>query len=146
MARQRTFDITHTFSAKREDVFSAWLHPELLSRWISPEGFSVTETNIEPNEGGTWEFVMVEDSSGKRYPNKSQLLELVPNDLLVIRDSWKAMGVDAEDTIMTVKFEDVAEGTKVTLHGEPMPDNEFTDGAPEGWSQSFRNLEKLLAS
>lgn len=74
---------TRVIDAPREQVFQAWIDPELLAQWWGPRGFTNTFSIFEPRPGGTWEFVM-HGPNGVDYPNKNAFAEIVSPERIVI--------------------------------------------------------------
>jgi len=70
-----TFRTSREIPAAVEQVFAAISHPELLSRWWGPAGFTNTFQICEFKKGGRWSFVM-HGPDGKNYPNESVFWEI----------------------------------------------------------------------
>ena len=58
----RTVEARHTINATAEEVFDAWVTPELLEAWWGPEGFTTVVRELEPREGGKFWFEMTSSS------------------------------------------------------------------------------------
>jgi len=78
-----TFRTSREIPAAVEQVFAAISHPERLSRWWGPAGFTNTFQICEFKKGGRWSFVM-HGPDGKNYPNESVFWEIEsPNKVIV---------------------------------------------------------------
>ncbi|HEY1409853.1 MAG TPA: SRPBCC domain-containing protein, partial [Promineifilum sp.] len=44
--------LTHTFDAPVEQVWRAWVEPDLVKRWWGPHGFTAPLAEIDFREGG----------------------------------------------------------------------------------------------
>jgi len=48
----------HQVDASPDDVFAAWVTPQILETWWGPEGFTTTVLKLDPAEGGRFAFEM----------------------------------------------------------------------------------------
>lgn len=48
----------HQVDAPPDDVFAAWVTPQILETWWGPEGFTTTVRRLDPVEGGRFAFEM----------------------------------------------------------------------------------------
>jgi len=69
------FKTSREIPASVDQVFAAISHPERLSRWWGPTGFTNTFQVCEFKKGGRWSFVM-SGPDGKNYPNESVFAEI----------------------------------------------------------------------
>ena len=46
--------ITRRFAASPEQLYRAWLDPEIVGRWMAPGGSEVTDAAIEERVGGRY--------------------------------------------------------------------------------------------
>jgi len=69
------FKTSREIPAAVDRVFAAISHPERLSRWWGPAGFTNTFQVCEFKKGGRWSFVM-SGPDGKNYPNESVFSEI----------------------------------------------------------------------
>jgi uncharacterized protein YndB with AHSA1/START domain len=79
-----TFSTSREIPATVEQVFAAFSHPERLSRWWGPVGFSNTFSVCEFKNGGRWSFVM-HGPDGRNYPNESVFAEIEPPRKIVVQ-------------------------------------------------------------
>lgn len=143
----RSIVATRTFDAPRELVFATWCDPEHISEWWGPYGFTTTTTAFDLQPGGEWRFVM-HGPDGTDYGNLVVYEEIARPERLVYRHS----GTDGADPIrfrVTVTFEEVGDGTRVTLR-LVFPSVEMREwvaarGAVEGGHQTLERLATLLA-
>ena len=75
---------TRVLHAPREQVFRAWIEPEILARWWGPKGFRNTFQEFDPTPGGRWCFVM-HAPNGVDFPNESVFEEIVRPERIVFR-------------------------------------------------------------
>ncbi|MFI5303268.1 MAG: SRPBCC domain-containing protein [Nitrospiria bacterium] len=71
----KTFNTSREIPAKIDQVFAAISHPERLSRWWGPSGFTNTFNVCEFKNGGRWSLIM-HGPDGKNYPNENLFAEI----------------------------------------------------------------------
>ena len=79
-----TFSTSREIPATAEQVFAAFSHPERLSRWWGPAGFTNTFNVCEFKNGGQWSFTM-HGSDGRNYPNESVFVEIEHPKKIIIQ-------------------------------------------------------------
>lgn len=110
-ASDREIILTRTYDAPRSLVFKACTEAEHVARWWGPNGFTITNHEMDVRPGGIWRFIM-HGPDGTDYPNKIVYLEVVKPERL-----YFAHGEDGEcpppPFHVTVTFTE--EGGKTTL-------------------------------
>jgi uncharacterized protein YndB with AHSA1/START domain len=104
---------TRMFDAPRDLVFDAWTHPNHLSHWWGPNGFSTTTSAFEFRAGGVWRFVM-HGPDGRDYQNRVTFDEIAPPARLVYHHG----GDDDVEPVRfrtEVTFEEAGGKTKLTM-------------------------------
>ena len=121
MERQRsgsrpsgTFRTSREIPATIDQVFAAFSHPERLSRWWGPSGFTNTFRVCEFKNGGRWSFIM-HGPDGRTYPNESVFAEIESPRKIVVQH------VSEPKYRLTIGLASSAAGTVVS------------------WSQAFEN-------
>lgn len=136
--------ITRVFDAPRALVYEAWTNPEHLKRWCAPRGFTIPESRGEFRAGGAWWCCMVAPD-GTRNPVGGVYREVVPNERLAFTHCWEdEHGKPEHETLVTVRFADEGEGTRVTLEQTNFKSPESRDGHLGGWSECMDKLADLL--
>jgi uncharacterized protein YndB with AHSA1/START domain len=137
--------ITRIFDAPRESVFAAWTDPEQVAEWYGPEHFDTPreKITIEPRIGGRWDVTMVQRESGKEFPAKYEIIELVEPELIVLRcEPMPEFGIP--DAVVTrVELHDHGEKTRMTLSDGPYA-AEMESNAEAGWNGALDKLAVLL--
>ncbi len=78
-----TFSTSREIPTTVEQVFAAFSHPERLSRWWGPAGFTNTFSVCEFKNGGRWSFIM-HGPDGRNYPNENVFAEIeLPRKIVV---------------------------------------------------------------
>ncbi len=150
--------ITRLFDAPRELVWEAWTVPERLKHWWGPVGFTSPVSRIDLRVGGEYQNCM-RSPDGKDFWSKGIYLEIVAFERLVMTDSFadeKGNTVPASyygmskdfprELLITVIFEGYDGKTKLTLRHTGLPAGSDSEGAQQGWNESFDKLAEYLAT
>jgi uncharacterized protein YndB with AHSA1/START domain len=157
------FVITRRFAAPVARVFRAWSDVEQMAQWTGPVGSRTIVISGEVAPGASL-FVRGE-AGGKTYAHTvTRYLEIEPDKRMVWEQSFvDEHGIKTEPAFApgwpitlrtTVDFAPDGDGTRVTLHWQPVgatPDQEAVFAAnmasmEGGWGGSFDKLDALLAA
>lgn len=147
--------MTRMFDAPRELVWRAWTQPEHVAKWWGPRGFSTRVEELDLRTGGAWRYVMI-GPDGNEYPSQGVFREVSPPNRIVSTDEFGEDFTPPADMelpsgiVMTVLFDEVDGGTRVTLHiahatAEDRRRHEEMGVVP-GWNSSLDCLAEYLAS
>ncbi len=141
--------ITRLLNAPQELVFEAWTKPEHLAHWWGPDGFTITNKEMEVKPGGSWRFMM-HGPDGRDYGNRVVFIEVIKPEKLVYRHAGEG---DMEDVQfhVTVTFEKQGNQTRLTMHSvfssvEQLDKLIRENGALEGGKQTVNRLAGYLLS
>jgi uncharacterized protein YndB with AHSA1/START domain len=109
----RSLVTTRLFDAPRELVFEAWTHPNHLSHWWGPSGFSITTTAFDFRVSGVWRLVM-HGPDGRDYRNRITFDEIKPPERIAFHHGGADDFEPASHSTLVI-FEDVAGKTKLTM-------------------------------
>jgi uncharacterized protein YndB with AHSA1/START domain len=142
-------------AAPPQEVYRAWLEPEMLRRWLAPGGLELTRAEVEQRVGGRYRIWQADAEGGDVGGFECELLELLPPRRIVFR--WGFVGPDrldgpAYDSLLTITFDEgPAGGTALTLTHErldalqaAMPHVAERVGA--GWEDVLARLCGLIAA
>jgi uncharacterized protein YndB with AHSA1/START domain len=97
---------------------------------------------IELRIGGTWALAMA-DNDDNRFPIRGTIVELIDEELIVVRlDADSGIG-QLTDIMLRVQFHDHGDRTRITLHQGPFT-AEQRDLTAEGWELSFSKIDTIL--
>lgn len=105
--------LQRTIPAPPDHVYRAWLEPDLLRRWLAPGGLEVTRVEVDERVGGHYR-IWQGDADGDVGGFDCELLELVPNQLIVFR--WGFVGPERTagpvyDSRLTITLREATNGT-----------------------------------
>jgi len=148
--------ITRVFDAPRELVWKAWIDPEHFKRWWGPKDYTCPFCEMDLRVGGKYLNCM-RSPEGQDYWSTGVYREIIPIERIVFTDCFadeKGNIVPAThyglspdfplEMLVTVTFEDHDGKTKMTLRHIGLPAGPDSDGAQQGWSESFDKLAESL--
>jgi uncharacterized protein YndB with AHSA1/START domain len=94
-------------AATPSQVFAAMSHPDRVSRWWGPDGFTNTIHQFDFCPGGTWLLTM-QGPDGTNYPNESRFTRLVPGELFEIEH------FSGHHFLLTITLSPSGHGTQVS--------------------------------
>jgi uncharacterized protein YndB with AHSA1/START domain len=143
----KTVRFTRTVKAPRQLVWDVWTKPEHLSRWYSPNGFTVEGVQSDPRPGGIFKLIMVPKGGGGFW-SVGRYLEVDPPRRLVMRAGGETPeGFMMFEVINTAEFEEQGDSTVIHVSSDVVGvyDAEVGDmamkGMETGWKQTLDRLE-----
>lgn len=147
--------LSRVFDAPRERVFAVWTEPAHVRRWWGPKEFSSPKVVFELRPGGRI-LLGMRSPDGAESWNEGVVREVkVPERLVysmffsdakgtrLAPAAYGLPGTWPDELLVTVTFETVGAGTRVTLRQSGIPD-EWRDMTAAGWTQSLEKLEEVL--
>ncbi|OGY26117.1 MAG: hypothetical protein A2Z24_01835 [Candidatus Woykebacteria bacterium RBG_16_44_10] len=161
MENKNELVITRTFDAPQEQVWKAWIEPELIKKWWGPKDFTCPAANIDFKVGGK-SHVAMHGPKGSEFDkdlwSTGTYKEIVPMGRIVTTDSFadekdnvvsaEHYGMSADFPLelqVTLMFEELpANKTRMTLQHVGFPAGKEQEDAKAGWNQSFDKLAEIL--
>jgi len=143
-AKTGELTIVRTYNAPRELVFECMITPEHLTHFWGPVGVSTPlETiKVDPQPGGVFEMVMVNDSDGSEYPNRFFIVEIDKPSKL----SWKEPDVEG-GMLTSLTFVDLGDcRTEVTIYQTNVPELYMSAEAQAGMQSSLDRFAAYVNS
>jgi uncharacterized protein YndB with AHSA1/START domain len=138
--------LTREFGAPVDLVWRCWTEQEHIAKWSAPRGYTITQGEGDLRPGGKWRCCMVAPD-GTRLWLGGVYREIVPHRLLVMTHAWDdENGRPGHQTIVTVRFEDLGNRTRITLEQTGFDSVESRDGHRGGWSECLDILAEHLAT
>jgi uncharacterized protein YndB with AHSA1/START domain len=151
MSQHSAVRLQRRIPAPPDQVYRAWLEPDLIRRWLSPGEVEVASVEVEERVGGRYR-IWHEDAAVDAGGFECELVELVPAERIVFR--WGFVGPAREsgpayDSLLTITLAEAPDGgTALTLVHERLDDlrqalPEVADAVSRGWTSA---LDKLARS
>jgi uncharacterized protein YndB with AHSA1/START domain len=145
--------VQRTLPFPRERVYRAWLDPETMARWFVDARFTGGRAEVDERVGGHYRIFQVDPAGDMTGGSESTILELVPNERIVL--SWRFVGPErlegeTYETRLTVTFTEPQPGeTELTVVHEEL--DELAEAMPEvaghvqqGWTDTLDRLAPAI--
>ena len=129
-----------TIRTTPERAFDAWLDPATARRFLAGgDDYQVSIFENDPREGGAFRLDM---SDGQKvHVHEGQYVVIDRPNRLVF--TWISAGVDLRLSLVTITFTPVAEGVRLDLEHEGIPDDARADAHRGGWISILTKLQTL---
>jgi uncharacterized protein YndB with AHSA1/START domain len=138
--------VTRHFSASPEQVFDAWLDPEMIGKWMFGPAYpereeEVVSISLDPRVGGTFSFVV--RRQGQEIDHVGEYLEIDRPRRLVF--TWGV--ADAGDSSrVIIDIIPLQQGCELTLTHEMHPKwADFASRAEASWNKMLNVLATTLS-
>ena len=146
--------VQRTLPFPRERVYRAWLDPDTMVRWFVDPRFTNGLAEVDERVGGHYRIFQVDPEGDMTGGNESRIVELVPNERIVI--SWRFTGPDrqrdlAPETRLTVTFAEPRPGeTELTVVHEQLDElaavmPRVAGHVQRGWADTLDRLSPVLS-
>lgn len=144
--------LQRTIPAPPEEVYEAWLDPQLLQQWMAPGRFDVQRAEVDARVGGHLR-IWHADTGSHVGGFECEILELQPYERLVFR--WGFVGPrraagPVYDSLLTITLQATrSDETTLTLVHERLDDlaaamPEGARNVEQGWAMVLDKLAELL--
>ena len=141
MMTDLSLKVTKDIPASPERVFDAWLDPEMIRRFMLTGGGSgVKHASTDPKVGGRYDIIMTNEMGEVPHWGEYRVIDR-PNRLVFTWNSPHA----APDSLVTLTFEPVGTGTRLTLVHEKFPSEASCEGHTKGWTAILGTLAAEMA-
>lgn len=135
--------LRRTVAATPERVFDAWTTREQMERWTHPDPSAGVEVDVDLRVGGRYS-IRLEVEEG--YVTAcGTYREVAPPRRLVYTWGWQEPHPMKAETVVTVEFLPVDEGTEIRLSHEGFPTPSDKDGHEEGWKLCMERLAEVVS-
>jgi uncharacterized protein YndB with AHSA1/START domain len=143
MAAKPSLTLKRRINAAPEKVFSAWIDPEKVKRWMGPGEVKVLQVESDPRTGGRYRWLM-QAPDGEQHDVSGVYREVIPNQKLVFTWAWKS--TPERESLVTVEVKPDGDGSMLTLTHEQFADDEARDRHQQGWSGAMEKFEKFVTA
>lgn len=138
--------LERTFDAPADAVFDAWTNPEVLRRWwaASPTG-TTPLAEVDLRVGGRYRLAMINEDGGQAFTVGGEYVEVDRPRRLAYTWTWEnSEDSDAENSLVTLVFEESDGRTTVTLVHTGITSQESRDKHAHGWGGCYDNLGRRI--
>jgi uncharacterized protein YndB with AHSA1/START domain len=146
--------ITRIIKASPSSLYQAYMNPDALVQWMPPSGMTAKIENFNPKSGGGYLMTLTYDEIPTKTVGKTtemtdtietKFVELVPDKKVVGSGVFESEDSQyADEMFMTWYFEEIEEGTKVTLVVENVPPGIEKAIHIEGLHSTLENLARFV--
>ncbi|WP_245608685.1 SRPBCC family protein [Saccharibacillus sacchari] len=151
----RTDSASRVIQASPQKLYWAFVDPDVLVRWLPPEGMRGKIERFEPQAGGAYRMVLTYTGSSGSAMGKSStdtdivegtFVELVPGEKIV-----QAVTFDSPDPAfagemrMTWNLQAAGSGTEVTVVCEQVPSGIGRKDHEKALASTLQNLERIVS-
>ena len=146
IAGTETVVIRRTIDATPEQVFQAWVDPQMIEEWWGPEGFRSTVEFLDLRVGGAFRFAML-SPTGSEGGTAGIILEMDPPRRLVFEmtehcncDLPPDADAQLESAIVAVDFVSKGSSTEVVVEHTGLSSAAIGGRINDGWTSSLSRL------
>lgn len=143
--------LDRTLDVSPELIWTAWTNPEHVRQWFVPKPWTIVDCEIDLRPGGVFRTVM-RSPEGQEFPNIGCLLEVVPNQRLIMTDTLGPGYRPSENPFFTaiLTLEPQASGTRYTaiaIHRDEAGRKKHEEmGFHEGWGTVADQMVEFIKS
>jgi uncharacterized protein YndB with AHSA1/START domain len=142
-SRGLVLELTWTFGASRERVFTALTDPAELAKWWGPSGFTTPEIWLELKVGGRYRLGM-QPPDGELFHLVGEFLEIDAPARLAYTFRWEDPDPDDVETVVRLSVRAEAGRTLLSLWQGPFATEARLALHRSGWTDSLQRLTKAL--
>lgn len=137
--------IERIFDAPVALVWRMWESCEHMIRWWGPEGFTVTDLDLDFRVGGTWRSGMTSEHYPKSWAS-GQFVTIERHRRLVFSFAWEPGSGETTQTTVSVTFEERNGQTIQRFHQAPFTSIASRDSHAGGWNSLFNKQARYAAA
>jgi uncharacterized protein YndB with AHSA1/START domain len=151
-AENLKLQLSRVIRASRQRVFDAWTRPENMRQWFGPNR-TIASLEIDPRkngdylielEGGPCDSTQAKADIAPNVVISGRYVTVDPYDLLSF--TWASNLDPSEETLVTITFKDIAEGTEVVLTHERFATELSRQRHEVGWTGAIDKLKTFAES
>jgi len=135
--------LERAFAAPPERLFAAFTDPEHLRHWWGPDGFTIPSLHLEAREGADYRITM-QPPEGDAFHLRGTFRVVDPPHRLVYTFSWEEPDPDDQETLVTLTFDRIDDGTCLVLDQEPFKTAARRELHHDGWTETLERLALRL--
>ena len=137
--------IEREFSVSAERLFAAVTQRAEAVLWWGPEGFKVTNDQLNMTTTGPW-FVHIISPEGKNYKVSGHVTHVDAPRSIGFTWAWHDAETDkrGEESHVTMSVIETMTGARLIIEHRDLGDNETGTGHERGWASTLASLAKFL--
>jgi uncharacterized protein YndB with AHSA1/START domain len=149
-----TLQLKRHYKVSPEQLFAAWSEPAALNQWFGPQSHNCKVEKFEFETGGVYQIRLIPtgevedpDCHGDTSQDSvcaGQFVEINAPHRIVMTFNWIENGADMGDTLLSIEFNSVKDGTDLVLTHEKIPSEELREAHKGGWQGSLECLEEFI--
>jgi uncharacterized protein YndB with AHSA1/START domain len=143
-ASSLSLTIRRRFPASREEVFRSWTDPKELTKWWGPPGHDAPSVDVDLKVGGRYRLAMRKLPDGKPFYATGVYQEIRVPERLVFTWNWEDGPPFGNNTLVTIEFHDVPDGTEMVLTHERFDSEIACSEHTKGWNGTLGKLSTFL--
>ena len=145
MSNHDRLEIVRIFNTTPDRLYNAWTVPEQIVQWFGPEGVTIGEHSFETHENGDWRAQFRGEMGSTHFATGTYKVLDRPNRI-VTTWFWEFDGIAGEVTELTLTFEAVKAGTRLTLVHKRFADADTRDKHHGGWTSTLECLHRFIST
>lgn len=130
-------------SAPPERVFAACVEADALAAWWGPAGFTSGTVTLDARVGGRYRIAM-QPPAGSLFHLCGEFRAVEPPDRLVYTFVWEEPDPDDRETLVSLVFRRIPDGTKIVLDQAPFATEERYALHETGWTETLDRLARFV--
>lgn len=122
------------------EVFAAWTTADAMTEWFAPMAVKPAEVTINFEVQGRYGILMVMGEQEIRI--EGEFREITVNEKIIF--TWRCTAFPEPETMVTVSFKEIEEGTEVSVVHEKLLNEESRAGHSQGWVGCLGALRSYL--
>ena len=138
-----TVRLHRVLRAPPEKVYTAFIDPDAMAKWLPPNGFTGKVHHMDAKVGGTYRMSFTNFGTGNSHAFGGKYLELVPGEKLRYTDEFDDPNLPGTmQTTITLKA--VSCGTELSIVQEGLPEVIPVEMCYLGWQESLALLKNVV--
>jgi uncharacterized protein YndB with AHSA1/START domain len=142
-APEQVVTVRRTFDADRKTVFEAWTDPDAIADWFGGATAEILSAVVDLRVGGAWQLTARD--RGLMGTVRGIYREVEPPARLVYTWSWDPPAGPGTESLVTVEFREVGDGTEIVITHEGLVTEQGVAFHEQGWTDSLEELARVLA-
>ena len=130
-------------SASPDRVFGACVDAETIATWWGPSGFTSTVEVLDTRVGGGYRIAM-QPPEGDAFHLRGEFRAVEPPHRLEYTFVWEPPDPDDRETVVSLSFRAVPEGTLIGLDQGPFATEGRFELHRAGWTDTLERLASFL--